>query len=193
MICNSCQLRPAQELRSLGRQSVRVLGFLGGSRLAIRLPMDLDAPSTTPVGKELTRKIIGVFFLVYNELGAGFPEFVYRRALVVALRASGMIVQEEVALPVWFRGERLATFRADMLVDSSVLMEVRASPELDDLHGVQLLNYLRASDVEIGLLLNFGKCGEFRRMIFDNVRKGRRSAAGADQRGNAGAGILTME
>jgi len=131
----------------------------------------------------LTQRIIRVFFAVYNELGPGFPEFVYRRALVIECKAGGLSVQEEVALPVWFRGERVATFRADLLIDSVVLVEVDASPEVDEFHRLRVLNYLKASDVEIGLLLNFGKSAEFKRLVFDNLRKRRQPDCDGDPSG----------
>jgi GxxExxY protein len=140
---------------------------------AIADRMDFDTPPPRLLNTNLTQRVLTVFFAVYNELGTGFPEFVYRRAMVLALKAAGMLVQEDTALPVWFRGERLATFRADLLLDSLVLVEVKAAPELDDGHRVQVLNYLKASDIEIGLLLNFGMSADFKRLVCDNVRKRR--------------------
>jgi GxxExxY protein len=134
--------------------------------------MHVEKPSHL-LNTALTQKILRVFFAVYNELGTGFPEFVYRRALVVALKSGGMLVQEEVALPVWFRGERLATFRADLLIDSVVLVEVKASPAIENVHKAHVLNYLKASDIEIALLLNFGTSAEFKRLMFDNIAKRR--------------------
>ena len=140
--------------------------------------MAAETNSPGALHKDLTHRIVTVFFAVCNELGFGFPEFVYRRALVIALRAGGMQVQEDVALPVWFRGQRVATFRADVLVCASVLLEIRAAPELDDLHGQEVLTCLKASDVEVGLLLNFGRSGDFRRLIFENARKVRSGNSG---------------
>ena len=104
--------------------------------------------------------------------------------MVIAFKAGGLIVQEEVALPVWFRGERVATFRADLLIDSVVLVEVKASQEVDEFHRVRVLNYLKASDVEIGLLLNFGKSAEFKRLVFDNLHKRRQSGSDGDRSGS---------
>ncbi len=120
---------------------------------------------------ELTEKIIGVFFDVYNELGHGFLESVYLEALALALTATGLRVDRQVPLAVWFRGNLIGEFRADLLVENSVILELEAVRTLDPSHEAQLLNYLRATDVEIGLLLNFGPKPEFKRLVYDNVRK----------------------
>jgi GxxExxY protein len=121
--------------------------------------------------KELTYKIIGVFFDVYNELGHGFLESVYHRSLSLALESAGLKVLSEVRVPVWFRGQRVGQFEADMVVDNSVLLELKAVRCLDSSHYSQLLNYLRATDIEVGLLLNFGLKPEFKRLILDNSSK----------------------
>ncbi len=118
---------------------------------------------------------IGTFFDVYNEL-AGFPEFVLRRGLAVALADAGLVVQQEVALPVWFRGRRLATFRADLIVDPGVLIEVKIAPEILAINKAQVMHYLKATDLEVGLLFNFGRRPEFARVIYQNARKPRREA-----------------
>ena len=121
--------------------------------------------------RELTRKIIGVFYEVYNELGHGFLESVYQKSLGLALKSAGLDVCWPIAIPVWFRGQQVGHFEADMLVESSVLLELKAVRALDGSHQAQLLNYLRATDVEVGLLLNFGVKPEFKRLLFDNSRK----------------------
>jgi GxxExxY protein len=112
-----------------------------------------------------------VFYGVYNELGYGFLESVYQSALVIALRNAGLQVQQEVDIPVWFWGQKVGDFRADLLVEGLVLLELKAARTLDPAHEAQLLNYLRATDVEIGMLLNFGARPQFRRLLFDNERK----------------------
>src|ERR1044072_3272047 len=119
----------------------------------------------------LTDKILGVFYDVYNELGHGFLESVYHRSLVVALEMVGLNVSSRVSIPVWFRGTQVGHFEADILVDNSVLLELKAVRMLDSSHRAQLLNYLRATDIEVGLLLNFGEKPEFKRVIFDNLKK----------------------
>jgi len=119
----------------------------------------------------ITDQILGTFYEVYNELGHGFLESVYHRSLVLALRAKGLKVCSRVAIPVWFRGERVGQFEADLLVEDCVLLELKAARMLDSSHRAQLLNYLRATEIEVGLLLNFGEKPEFKRLIFDNLKK----------------------
>lgn len=121
--------------------------------------------------KDLTGKIIGVFFEVYNELGHGFIESVYERSLEVALSSVGIKVCRKIEIPVRFRGLRVGDFEADMLVEDCVLLELKAVRALDSAHEAQLLNYLRATEIELDLLLNFGLKPQFKRMVFDNSRK----------------------
>lgn len=119
----------------------------------------------------LTEKIIGVFYDVYNELGYGFLESVYEVSLALALAQAGLVVERQVAIPVWFRGQKVGEFRADLRVNQTVLLELKCSRVLDVAHEAQLLHYLRATEVEVGLLLNFGEKPQFKRLIFDNARK----------------------
>ncbi|MGB9104780.1 MAG: GxxExxY protein [Terriglobales bacterium] len=120
---------------------------------------------------ELTEKIIGVFYEVYNELGYGFIESVYEAAMYKALREKGLDVKRQVAVPVWFRGEQVGNFVADMVVDDAVILELKAAHALDAAHIAQLLNYLRATRIEVGLLLNCGQRPTLRRLVFSNERK----------------------
>jgi GxxExxY protein len=124
--------------------------------------------------KELTRKILGVFFEVYNELGHGFLESVYQKSLGLALNSAGLDALWPIAIPVWYRGHQVGHFEGDMLVEKSVLLELKAVRTLDGSHQAQLLNYLRATEIAVGLLLNFGLKPEFKRLLFDNSRKLRR-------------------
>ena len=119
----------------------------------------------------ITDQIIRVFYEVYNELGYGFLESVYHKSLVIALNSAGLCVYSPVAVPVWFRGARVGSFEADVLVENCVLLELKAARALDSSHRAQLLNYLRATEIEVGLLLNFGEKPEFKRLIFDNRKK----------------------
>ncbi|MDX6613310.1 MAG: hypothetical protein QOD75_2496 [Blastocatellia bacterium] len=121
--------------------------------------------------KALTELIIGVFFDVYNELGHGFLESVYEKAFELALTAKGVSVRRQIEVPVWFRGQQVGDFSADMLVKECVLLELKACRTLDAAHEAQLLNYLRATEVEVGLLFNFGLKPQFKRLAFDNRRK----------------------
>lgn len=119
----------------------------------------------------ISEKIIGVFFDVYNELGYGFLESVYEKSMLVALKAAGLLAECQVPIPVWFRGVQVAGFFADILVEGKVMLELKAARAMDKAHEAQLLNYLKATEIEIGLLLNFGQRAEFRRLLFDNERK----------------------
>ncbi len=122
---------------------------------------------------EITEKIIGVFYGVYNELGPGFLESVYVESLRIALVQAGLSVDKECAVTVHFRGAAVGRFRADLVVEKAILIEAKACPKLHPQHVAQTLNYLRATPLEIGLLLNFGSHPQFRRLLFDNPRKSR--------------------
>jgi GxxExxY protein len=121
--------------------------------------------------RTLTEQIIGTFYDVYNELGHGFIESVYEKALEFALTQQGIRVQRQIDIAVWFRGKTIGEFSADMLVEDCVLLELKACRALDSAHEAQLLNYLRGTEIEVGLLLNFGLKPQVRRLVFDNVRK----------------------
>jgi GxxExxY protein len=96
---------------------------------------------------DLTDKLIKVFYDVYNELGYGFLESVYDQAMYRALQQAGFAVERQVPIPVWFRGEIIADFRADLLVNASVLIELKTAESLNSAHIAQILNYLRATTV----------------------------------------------
>ena len=127
---------------------------------------------------DLTQRIIGVFFEVYNELGHGFLESVYQKSFEVAISASGLHVLTKIDVPVWFRGQQVGDFEADMLVERQVLLELKAGRALDSAHEAQLLNYLRATEIEVGLLFGFGVRPEFKRLAYDNRRKQHRAKPG---------------
>lgn len=120
---------------------------------------------------ETTEKIIGAFYDVYNELGFGFCETVYHKAMLIALADAGLAVETQVNLPVYFRGHLVGDFFADILVERAVILELKAVDDLAPAHGSQLLNYLKASSAEVGLLINFGPRPKFKRLVFDNERK----------------------
>ncbi len=124
---------------------------------------------------ELTKAIIGTFYEVYNELGHGFLESVYEKALAIALRSKGFEVLQQVAIPVYFRGILVGDFDADLLVNKLVFLELKAVRAIDPSHLAQLSNYLKATDIEVGLLLNFGSKPEFKRVVFGNERKASKS------------------
>jgi GxxExxY protein len=120
---------------------------------------------------EITEKVIGVFYDVYNELGFGFLEIVYHRAMLVALERAGLSAESKVPLPVFFRGQPVGDFEADIVVEPAVILELKAADDFHPAHDAQLLNYLKASTAEVGLLLNFGPKPRFKRLVFDNERK----------------------
>src|SRR5260370_16118796 len=121
--------------------------------------------------QELTQVILGVFFEVYNERGCGFLESVYQEAMLVALRQKGAMVEGRSPLPVWFRGERIGDFRADLIVGNAVIVELNAGRDLEPGHDAQFLNYLRACELEVRLLLNFGPAAKIYRLVFANEKK----------------------
>lgn len=120
---------------------------------------------------DLTQQIIGVFYEVYNALGFGFLENVYENALVYKLRQAGFHVVQQAPLSVHFEDIVVGEYFADVVVDDKVILELKAVEQLTDAHCRQLYNYLRATDCEVGLLLNFGPEAEFRRVILENERK----------------------
>jgi len=120
---------------------------------------------------ELTEKIVGIFYDVYNELGYGFLESVYEESLVIALRETGLDVERQLVIPVWFRGHEVGRFRGDILVEDSVLLELKSARILEAAHEAQLLHYLKSTEIEVGPLLNFASRPQFRRLLFDNSRK----------------------
>jgi GxxExxY protein len=121
--------------------------------------------------QELTQAIIQVFYEVYNELGHGFLESVYEQAMAIALTQNGIRAARQHPLPVWFRGQQVGDFRADLVVNDSVIVELKAAHCLEPVHEARLLNYLRASNIEVGLLLNFGPTPKIKRMVFGNEKK----------------------
>lgn len=131
----------------------------------------MAAPASSLKHSELTEKIIGVFYDVYNELGHGFLESTYAEAMAVALQSSALTAVREVPIPVWFRGQKVGQYFADIVVENTVLLELKAARALESAHEAQLLHYLRATEIEVGLLLNFGLRPQFRRLLFDNERK----------------------
>ena len=120
--------------------------------------------------ERLTRRVLRVFFDVYNELGWGLLESVYSNALEIAFEEAGIAARREAALPVHFRGRRVGDFRADFVVEDRVIVEIKAGRALDAAHEAQLDNYLRASGIEVGLLLHFGFVPKFRRRVCQNFR-----------------------
>jgi GxxExxY protein len=121
--------------------------------------------------REITERAIGAFFDVYNELGVGYLESVYESAMAIVLRELGLRAVRQPPLVVRFRGVPIGEFRPDIVVEDAIILELKAARAIEATHEAQLLNYLRASDLEVGLLLNFGPKATFRRFGFSNDRK----------------------
>ncbi len=122
--------------------------------------------------QEITDRILHAFFkVVYPQLGYGFLEKVYENAMVIALLALGLRVQQQVKISVYFQGQPVGEYYADLLVEEKVIVELKAVSQLMNEHQAQLLNYLRATPYEVGLLLNFGRKPEFLRKAYNNERK----------------------
>ena len=121
--------------------------------------------------KEVTDKIIQAFYSVYNELGFGFLENVYQNALYFELIDRGFNVEPQKAIDVYYQTRLVGKYKADLVVDDLVILELKAVDYLVPEHELQLINYLKATDKEVGLLLNFGIKPEIRRKAFDNDRK----------------------
>jgi GxxExxY protein len=126
------------------------------------------------VGKhsDLTEKVLKAYYSVYNVLGYGFSESVYENALAVELTNMGLKVERQKAIQVYYGDQMVGHYIADLLVNDLVILELKAVKKLLDEHDAQLLNYLKATTYEVGLLLNFGSKPEYRRKVFDNNRKG---------------------
>ncbi|HEV2988475.1 MAG TPA: GxxExxY protein [Candidatus Angelobacter sp.] len=121
---------------------------------------------------EITDKILGAYYDVYNEMGHGFVESVYSNCMEIVLAEAGLQVQRELMIPVWFRNRDVGKFRADLLVQKLVLIELKAVRTLESSHESQIMNYLRATEVEVGLLFNFGASKpQFKRIVFANENK----------------------
>ncbi|HJS17966.1 MAG TPA: GxxExxY protein [Anaerolineales bacterium] len=121
---------------------------------------------------ELTSKILGAFFQIHKEMGFGFSERVYECALEVLLREIGLVPERQKEILVDYHDRVVGEYRADMIVNGVVLLEIKSVEKLIEAHDAQLLNYLKSTRIEVGLLLNFGRQGEFHRKIYDNARKG---------------------
>jgi GxxExxY protein len=121
---------------------------------------------------DITGKVIGAFFKVYNALGYGFNEKVYENALAIELRRAGLKAVKQQEIVVYYEGENVGDYRTDIVVNDVVIVELKATRELAEEHEAQVLNYLKATTIEVGLLLNFGVKAEHKRKVYDNERKG---------------------
>lgn len=123
------------------------------------------------VSKELVDIILQHFYRIYNELGYGFLERVYQNALYFALVDNGLKCEVEKPIKVYFDGRVVGDYRVDILVEDCILLELKATEELNPAYENQLINYLKATDIEVGYVLNFGKKPKYSRKVFSNNRK----------------------
>ncbi len=121
--------------------------------------------------KELTEKIIKIFYKVYNKLGYGFLEKVYENAMLIEFGKEGIPITSQAPIKVIYENEIIGEYFADILVDNKVIVEIKAAKNLAIENEAQLLNYLKATNVEVGLLLNFGPKPEIKRKVYDDFRK----------------------
>ncbi len=123
--------------------------------------------------QELSSRIIRAFYKVYNTLGYGFLEKVYENAIIVECKMEAITATSQSPIKVFYESEKIGEYYADILVRDKVIVEIKAAKRLIEEHEAQLLNYLKATDIEFGLLFNFGGTPQFRRKIFSNVFKNR--------------------
>lgn len=121
--------------------------------------------------QELTKALIGVYYDVYKELGYGFLEKVYQNSMIIELKSRGFEVESKKELNVFFKNEIVGEYFPDLIVNNSVIIELKCVEYFVESHECQLLNYLKATNCEVGLLLNFGKDPQFIRKIFTNEFK----------------------
>jgi GxxExxY protein len=143
--------------------------------------------------QELTRRVIGAFYGVYNSLGYGFLESVYRAAMLVELQKRGLRALAEVPLEVLYEGVPIGRFRVDMVVEAQLLLELKASPILVPADRAQLLNYLKAADLEVGLLLHFGPEPKIHRISRSQAALSEFSAVSASAESRAQAPTQRIE
>ena len=116
--------------------------------------------------EEITEKIIGAFYKVYNTLGYGFLEKVYENAMIVELKKIGLNVKQQENIKVFYEDIEVGSYFADLIIEDKIILELKCWQSLREEHRNQLINYLKATNIEVGLLLNFGKKSEFKRVVF---------------------------
>ncbi len=121
--------------------------------------------------QDKTELIIKAFYKVYNSLGYGFLEKVYHNALLIELEQVGLEVKSKYPISVYYEGNQVGEYYADIIVDECIIIENKVAETLKEEHEFQLINYLKATEIEVGLLLNFGKKPSFKRKYFTNDRK----------------------
>jgi GxxExxY protein len=123
------------------------------------------------IHEEITDKLIKAFYNVYNELGYGFLEKVYEKAMIIEFKNLGVATESQFPIEVFYKGEVVGSYFADIVAEYKVIVELKAKETITAQHEVQLINYLKATDAEVGLLFNFGTKPEFRRKALSNINK----------------------
>jgi GxxExxY protein len=121
--------------------------------------------------EEITEKIIKSYYKVYNTLGYGFLEKVYENAMVIELRKYGLEAKSQHPITVLYENEIVGEYFADIIVNSIVVLELKAVKQISEEHECQLINYLKSTNIELGLLMNFGKVAEYKRKVYMNIYK----------------------
>lgn len=121
--------------------------------------------------KELTGAVLKLFYEVYNELGFGFPERVYQNAFFYELKKDGFDVEAQKRIKVFYKEIEVGDYFADLIINNELILKLKSVDSISKEHHSQLVNYLKATDCEVGLLLNFGKKPEFIRKVYENYRK----------------------
>lgn len=137
----------------------------------------MNADRSQLLEADLTERVIGSIYAVHRELGHGFLESVYENSLALALRENGVTAVQQAPLQVTFHGQVVGEFRADLLIDGRLIVEIKAVAKLAAAHETQLVNYLKATGVRVGLLMNFDPVPEFKRRVFDLASNRPRSSA----------------
>lgn len=119
---------------------------------------------------DITQKIIKAFYHVYNTLGYGFLEKVYENAIIIELRSMGISVEKQRPIKVYYNEIQVGEYFADLVVENVVIVELKTAESFCEEHEFQLINYLKATNIEVGLLLNFGKTPEIKRKVFSNKK-----------------------
>ncbi len=125
--------------------------------------------------EDVTEGVIGAYYHIYNTLGYGFLEKVYENALTYELRARGFAVATQHPITVWYKGIPVGEYFADLMVNECVIVELKSAVTLTDAHEAQLINYLKATGIEVGLLLNFGPKAQVKRKVYSKATNGTQS------------------
>jgi GxxExxY protein len=126
---------------------------------------------TNLLHKSITDAILKVYYEVYNELGYGFLEKVYQNAMYFELKSLRYKVEPQKQINVYFKKQLVGEYYSDLLVEDKVIVELKATELIMNVHVAQIMNYLKATPIEVGMLLNFGEEPEFKRLIYTNDRK----------------------